>query len=89
MTSTYGKQAAFLSAGSYHHHIGLNTWHSAGSPPAPANGVVSVVIPRKELMYCWYLIETFSVLLKLLQFFSRNGILNFLKTLHNYYTPNN
>jgi catechol 2,3-dioxygenase len=31
----YGSQAAFLSAGGYHHHIGLNTWQSAGSPPAP------------------------------------------------------
>lgn len=32
----YGSQAAFLSAGGYHHHIGLNTWESnGGSPPAP------------------------------------------------------
>ena len=32
----YGRQAVFLSAGGYHHHIGLNTWESAGgSPPAP------------------------------------------------------
>ena len=32
----YGAQAAFLSAGGYHHHIGLNTWHSRGGPaPAP------------------------------------------------------
>ena len=31
-----GDQAAFISAGGYHHHIGLNTWHSRrGSPPAP------------------------------------------------------
>jgi catechol 2,3-dioxygenase len=29
--------AAFLAAGGYHHHIGLNSWQSAGSPPAPAN----------------------------------------------------
>lgn len=28
----YGGQAAFLSAGGYHHHIGLNTWHSHGGP---------------------------------------------------------
>ncbi len=27
----YGKQAAFISAGGYHHHIGLNTWHSKGA----------------------------------------------------------
>src|SRR5690349_16837532 len=32
----YGAQAAFISAGGYHHHIGLNTWESlGGSPPAP------------------------------------------------------
>lgn len=32
----YGDQAAFLSAGGYHHHIGLNTWESRGGrPPAP------------------------------------------------------
>ena len=32
----YGNQAAFVSAGGYHHHIGLNTWESAGGqPPAP------------------------------------------------------
>jgi catechol 2,3-dioxygenase len=35
-TQRYGAQAAFVSAGGYHHHIGLNTWESAGgSPPAP------------------------------------------------------
>jgi len=32
-----GDEAAFISAGGYHHHIGLNTWHSKGMPPAPAN----------------------------------------------------
>ena len=31
----FGSQAAFLSAGGYHHHIGLNTWHSQGTGPAP------------------------------------------------------
>ena len=31
----YGAQAAFLSAGGYHHHIGLNTWESLGGSPAP------------------------------------------------------
>jgi catechol 2,3-dioxygenase len=30
-----GDQAAFLSAGGYHHHIGLNTWESRGGPPPP------------------------------------------------------
>jgi catechol 2,3-dioxygenase len=31
----YGKQAAFISAGGYHHHIGLNTWESEGGAPPP------------------------------------------------------
>ena len=31
----YGDQAAFLSAGGYHHHLGLNTWESRGGGPAP------------------------------------------------------
>ena len=31
----YGPSAAFLSAGGYHHHIGLNTWESAGAAPGP------------------------------------------------------
>ena len=36
VTLRYGAQAAFLSAGGYHHHIGLNTWESQGGhPPAP------------------------------------------------------
>ena len=35
LTQRYGRQAAFLSAGGYHHHIGLNTWESAGGPPPP------------------------------------------------------
>jgi catechol 2,3-dioxygenase len=36
LIARYGPQAAFVSAGGYHHHIGLNTWESrGGSPPAP------------------------------------------------------
>lgn len=31
----YGDQAAFMSAGGYHHHLGLNTWDSLGGPPRP------------------------------------------------------
>ncbi|KMO16514.1 VOC family protein [Methylobacterium platani] len=31
----YGREAAFVSAGGYHHHIGLNTWDSAGGTPPP------------------------------------------------------
>ena len=38
LTSRYGPQAAFVSAGGYHHHIGLNTWESrGGSPPPPGH----------------------------------------------------
>ncbi|MBX9783440.1 MAG: VOC family protein [Chitinophagaceae bacterium] len=33
----FGDSAVFLSAGGYHHHIGLNTWHSKGAGPAPVN----------------------------------------------------
>ena len=33
----FGDQAAFISAGGYHHHIGLNTWQSKNSAPAPKN----------------------------------------------------
>ena len=36
LTQRYGDQAAFLSAGGYHHHIGLNTWESAGGKPPPS-----------------------------------------------------
>ena len=35
VTQRYGDQAAFLGAGGYHHHIGLNTWESAGATPSP------------------------------------------------------
>ena len=35
LTQRYGRQAAFVSAGGYHHHIGLNTWESAGGSPPP------------------------------------------------------
>src|SRR6476661_10557691 len=35
VTTWYGSQAVFLSAGGYHHHIGLNTWYSKNMPPAP------------------------------------------------------
>lgn len=35
VTQRYGRGAAFLSAGGYHHHIGLNTWESLGATPPP------------------------------------------------------
>lgn len=54
VTIMYGTQAAFLSAGGYHHHIGLNTWHSKGAPPAKDEGVglyhAAILYPtRKDL----------------------------------------
>ncbi len=33
--AVYGREATFLSIGGYHHHLGANTWQSAGAPPAP------------------------------------------------------
>jgi catechol 2,3-dioxygenase len=35
LTTRFGDQAAFISAGGYHHHLGLNTWESKNGPPAP------------------------------------------------------
>ena len=35
LTQRYGDKAAFLAAGGYHHHIGLNTWESEGASPPP------------------------------------------------------
>ncbi|MGC3988852.1 MAG: VOC family protein [Chthoniobacteraceae bacterium] len=54
ITQRYGQEAVFLSAGGYHHHIGLNTWESrGGQPPAPGTtGLFHVAIlypTRKEL----------------------------------------
>jgi len=54
LTTMYGKDAAFLSAGGYHHHIGLNTWHSKGGLPAPKNSAglyhTAILLPtRKDL----------------------------------------
>lgn len=41
LTQRLGDQAAFVSAGGYHHHIGLNTWESLGGPP-PAPGTTGL-----------------------------------------------
>jgi catechol 2,3-dioxygenase len=41
LTQRYGPQAAFISAGGYHHHIGLNTWESLGGRP-PARGTTGL-----------------------------------------------
>lgn len=52
LTMRYGDQAAFVSAGGYHHHIGLNTWHSKGAPRAEAKGVglfhTAIVYPERR-----------------------------------------
>ena len=54
VTQRLGRQAAFLSAGGYHHHIGLNTWESAGGAP-PARGTtglyhVAILYPTRALL---------------------------------------
>ncbi|SEK34794.1 VOC family protein [Parapedobacter koreensis] len=54
LTTRYGRQAAFIAAGGYHHHIGLNTWHSEGAPPAPIRSAglyhTAILYPtRKDL----------------------------------------
>jgi catechol 2,3-dioxygenase len=47
LMAEYGSQAAFLSAGGYHHHVGANTWRSGGAPP-PAPG--SAALRRYEIV---------------------------------------
>ena len=54
LTPHFGRQAAFLSAGGYHHHIGLNIWESAGGPP-PAPGTtglyhLAILYPTRALL---------------------------------------
>ena len=54
ITTMYGTDAAFISAGGYHHHIGLNTWYSKGAPKANQNTVglfhTAILYPtRKDL----------------------------------------
>lgn len=54
LITTYGSDAAFISAGGYHHHIGLNTWYSKDAPPAPARSAglfhTAILYPtRKDL----------------------------------------
>ncbi len=52
LTQRYGTQAAFVSAGGYHHHIGLNTWESKGGshPPRGTTGLfhVAIVYPTRK-----------------------------------------
>ncbi|MEO8769125.1 MAG: VOC family protein [Ferruginibacter sp.] len=58
VTTMYGTDAAFISAGGYHHHIGLNTWYSKNAPPAPTRAAglfhTAIVYPtRKDLAFIY------------------------------------
>ena len=50
----FGASAAFISAGGYHHHIGLNTWESAGGSPPPPRSTglyhLAVLYPTRALL---------------------------------------
>jgi catechol 2,3-dioxygenase len=50
LVTRMGRSAAFVSAGGYHHHIGLNTWESAGGepPPSGSTGLYHVAIRYRE-----------------------------------------
>ncbi len=52
ITQHFGDNAVFISAGGYHHHIGLNTWHSKGAGPATVNAVglyhTAILYPTKK-----------------------------------------
>lgn len=54
VTQRYGAHAVFLSAGGYHHHIGLNTWQSRGGhPPAPGTTGLfhhAIVLPTRKAL---------------------------------------
>lgn len=54
LTQRMGKSAAFVSAGGYHHHIGLNTWESAGGSPPPEGSTglyhVAILYPTRTLL---------------------------------------
>src|SRR3954469_17185311 len=54
VTTRYGNSATFISAGGYHHHIGLNTWYSKNAQPAPVHAAglfhTAILYPtRKDL----------------------------------------
>ncbi len=58
VTTLYGTEAAFISAGGYHHHIGLNTWYSKDAPPAPLHSAglfhTAILYPtRKDLAFIY------------------------------------
>jgi catechol 2,3-dioxygenase len=62
LITTYGDQAAFIAAGGYHHHIGLNTWESLGASPPPPGTTglyhLAILYPtRAELADALYRVE--------------------------------
>jgi len=54
ITQRMGREAAFLSAGGYHHHLGLNTWESSGGQPPPPGTTglyhVAILYPTRALL---------------------------------------
>jgi catechol 2,3-dioxygenase len=54
LTQRMGSQAAFVSAGGYHHHLGLNTWESQGGPPPPPGTTglyhVAILYPNRRAL---------------------------------------
>lgn len=58
LVTRYGDSAAFISAGGYHHHIGLNTWYSKGMPPAKTNSPglfhTAILYPTRKDLACIY-----------------------------------
>jgi len=54
LTQRYGRDAAFVSAGGYHHHIGLNVWESRGGSPPPAGSTglyhVAILYPSRTAL---------------------------------------
>jgi catechol 2,3-dioxygenase len=61
LITTYGADAAFISAGGYHHHIGLNTWQSKGAPAPPRHSTglfhTAILYPeRKDLAIAYQIL---------------------------------
>lgn len=59
LTMKMGNQAAFLSAGGYHHHIGLNTWRSKNGKPAPSHSTglfhAAILLPSRKALAEMYM----------------------------------
>ena len=54
LTQRWGSEAAFVSAGGYHHHLGLNTWESLGGSPPPAGTTglfhIAILYPNRATL---------------------------------------